>query len=84
MLCVYAFDEQEQRAESVLIALKCLANLLLLNGRTRQYFVDEGYATAATKGSRVSTVTALVRVASEHYQRPVLITNCYALGFCSF
>ena len=37
-----------------MVALKCLANLLLLETKARQYFVDEEYVAAAARKLTVS------------------------------
>lgn len=41
-----------------MVALRCLANILLLESRTRQIFVDTGYASAAADLVRVLLINA--------------------------
>ena len=53
-ICLYAFVESGQQAASSVVALKCLANLLLLETKARQYFVDEEYVAAAARKLTVS------------------------------
>ncbi|KAL6716475.1 hypothetical protein ACLMJK_006042 [Lecanora helva] len=53
-LCVFALEEPDENRESSLVALKCLANLLLLEPKSRQYLVNEGYAPAVAKRLRGS------------------------------
>ncbi|KAL9135156.1 MAG: hypothetical protein Q9175_003651 [Cornicularia normoerica] len=43
-LCFYAFESSDLEDVSSRVALKCIANILLLESRTRQTFVQEGNA----------------------------------------
>jgi hypothetical protein len=60
VLCVYAFEDTDTNAVSSLVALKCLANLLLLESKTRQFFVNEGYAGATAERLKVTTFIAIM------------------------
>ena len=51
-LCQYGF--QSDSLTSSREALKCLANILLLESKTRQIFVDLGHATNAAEKLKVS------------------------------
>lgn len=43
-LCYYAFKSSDPKDGSSRVALKCIANILLLESKTRQIFVQEGHA----------------------------------------
>lgn len=43
-LCFYAFEDSEPKDGTSRVALRCIANILLLESKTRQTFVQEGNA----------------------------------------
>lgn len=52
MLCKHAFEGTDNK--SALEAMRCLANALLIVPRTRQIFVELGYAEKAVSRYQVS------------------------------
>lgn len=54
LLCRYGFDDDS--LETSRAALKCLANVLLLQSDTRQMFVDLGYASKAAERMKVKQI----------------------------
>ncbi|CAF9910372.1 MAG: hypothetical protein ALECFALPRED_006578 [Alectoria fallacina] len=48
-LCFYAFESSDPKDAASRVALKCIANILLLESKTRQIFVQEGNAIKVAK-----------------------------------
>ena len=53
-LCFYAFENSDPKDEASRVALKCIANILLLESKTRQKFVDGGNAVKVARELNVN------------------------------
>ena len=58
-MCFYAFEDSDSKDGPSRVALKCIANILLLESKTRQKFVQEGNAIKVAK--RLSVFTTVTR-----------------------